>query len=171
MDAKIEKRKIRALVVDDSVFMGMQIARILNGDDEIEVVGRARDGVEALSMVGELKPDVVTLDLEMPGQEGVATLKHIMVRHPLPTVIISALTTEGSKSTLDAIRFGAIDIIAKPSRSEDESLVAQKDEIVAKVKRAAAIGTGRYRYSKLSNFNQRPTGASISLGGRVLDKP
>jgi two-component system, chemotaxis family, protein-glutamate methylesterase/glutaminase len=145
MNTKIEKRKIRALVVDDSVFVGMQIARILNGDDEIEVVGRARDGVEALSMVGELRPDVVTLDLEMPGQGGMTTLKHIMVWHPLPTVIISALTTEGSKSAFDAIRFGAIDIIAKPSRSEDESLVAQKDEIVGKVKRAAAIGAERTR--------------------------
>jgi two-component system, chemotaxis family, protein-glutamate methylesterase/glutaminase len=107
----------------------------------------------------------------MPGQGGMTTLKHIMVWHPLPTVIISALTTEGSKSALDAIRFGAIDIIAKPSRSEDESLVAQKDEIVAKVKRAAAIGAGPHTYTKLSSFNQRSTGASISLGGRVLDKP
>ncbi len=84
MDAKIEKKKIRALVVDDSVFMGMQIARILNGDDEIEVVGESEGRLEASEYVGELKPDVVTLDLELPGQDGMTTLKQIMVRHPLP---------------------------------------------------------------------------------------
>ncbi len=142
MNGKVNS-KIRVLVVDDSTLMSRQITSILNDDRKIEVVGRARDGLEALAMVGSLKPDVVTLDVEMPRMNGITALKHIMVKHCVPTVMISALTTEGARATFDALKYGAIDVIAKPSRREDESLDAQKADIIAKVHRAAAIRTGR----------------------------
>ena len=100
-------------------------------------------------MVESLKPDVVTLDVEMPRMNGITALKHIMVRHCVPTVMISALTTEGARATFDALKYGAIDVIAKPSRRDDESLDAQKADIVAKVRRAAAIRTGRSRYLRM----------------------
>ena len=92
-----QKRRIRALVVDDSVFMGMQIARILNEDDGIEVVGRARDGVEALNRLEELDPDVVTLDVEMPEMDGITALKQIMLKHPVPVIMVSSRHHGGSK--------------------------------------------------------------------------
>ncbi len=146
--------RIRVLVVDDSALMSRQIAGILNDDDKIEVVGRAKDGQEALDMVGSLKPDVVTLDVEMPRMNGITALKHIMVRHSVPTVMISALTTEGARTTFDALKYGAIDVIAKPSRREDESLDAQKADIISKVRRAAAIRTGRSRYIRMGHSQQ-----------------
>jgi two-component system chemotaxis response regulator CheB len=148
MDSGANNR-IRVLVVDDSALMSRQIAGILSDDDKIEVVGRAKDGIEALEMVGNLKPDVVTMDVEMPRMNGITALKHIMVRHSVPTVMISALTTEGARTTFDALKYGAIDVIAKPSRREDESLAAQKADIIAKVRRAAAIRTGRSRYIRM----------------------
>lgn len=153
--------KITVLVVDDSALMSRQIAGILNDDHRLEVVGRARDGLEALEMVGALNPDVITLDVEMPRMNGITVLKHIMVRHATPTVMISALTTEGAKTTFDALKFGAIDVIAKPSRREDESLEAQKADIIAKVRRAASIRSGRSRYIRMRGANKLPRKASV----------
>lgn len=143
------ENKIRVLVVDDSALMSRQLTNILNADSAIEVVGRAKDGLEALSMVKELAPDVVTMDVEMPRMNGITSLKHIMVKHSIPTVMISALTKEGARTTFDALKYGAIDVIAKPSRREDENLDAQKSDIISKVKRAAAIRTGRSRYIRM----------------------
>ncbi|MDQ7781539.1 MAG: chemotaxis protein CheB [Desulfomonilaceae bacterium] len=154
--------KIRVLVVDDSALMSRQIAGILSDDDKIVVVGRAKDGREALDMVAGLKPDVVTMDVEMPRMNGITALKHIMVRHSVPTVMISALTTEGARTTFDALKYGAIDVIAKPSRREDESLDAQKADIISKVRRAAAIRTGRSRYIRMG---QSPKESEKSSGG------
>ncbi|MFH1114268.1 MAG: chemotaxis protein CheB [Pseudomonadota bacterium] len=154
--------KIRVLVVDDSALMSRQIAGILNDDDKIVVIGRAKDGREALEMVAGLKPDVVTMDVEMPRMNGITALKHIMVRYSVPTVMISALTTEGARTTFDALKYGAIDVIAKPSRREDESLDAQKADIIAKVRRAAAIRTGRSRYLRMG---QAPPASEKSSGG------
>lgn len=161
MNMSADKTKVRVLVVDDSVLMGRQIAGILDNDEQIEVVGRAKDGMEALEMVAELKPDVVTLDVEMPRMDGITALKHIMVKYSTPTVMISALTKEGATTTFDALKYGAIDVIAKPSRRQNVSLDAQREDIVNKVKRAAAIRTGRSRYIRMSGGKAgalRPTG-------------
>ncbi|MBI4964608.1 MAG: response regulator [Desulfomonile tiedjei] len=150
MSGNSENNKIKVLVVDDSALMSRQIAAILNEDNQIEVVGQAKDGIEAMRMVETLKPDVITLDVEMPKMSGITALKHIMVKHGVPTVMISALTKEGARTTFDALRYGAIDVIAKPSRRDDESLDKQKADIIAKVRRAAAIRTGRSKYIRVS---------------------
>jgi two-component system, chemotaxis family, protein-glutamate methylesterase/glutaminase len=150
MDKQRQNTAIRVLVVDDSILMSRQISNILASAGGIEVVGRAKDGVEAVGMVKELKPDVVTMDVEMPRMNGLTALKHIMVKHPVPTIMISALTTEGARTTFDAFKYGAIDVVAKPSRREDTDLAVQKADIIAKVKRAAAISTGRLRYIRVS---------------------
>lgn len=142
--------RIRVLVVDDSALMSRQISSILSEDSAIEVIGRAKDGLEALTMVKDLRPDVVTMDVEMPRMNGITALKHIMVKHSVPTVMISALTKEGARTTFDALKYGAIDVIAKPSRREDENLEAQKADIITKVRRAAAIRTGRSRYIRMA---------------------
>ena len=161
MSRSAEHPKIRVLVVDDSVLMGRQIAGILDQDPGVEVIGRAKDGMEALEMVAELKPDVVTLDVEMPRMDGITALKHIMVKHSTPTVMISALTKEGAITTFDSLKYGAIDVIAKPSRRQNVSLDAQRTDIINKVKRAAAIRLGRSRYIRMSGGKAgalRPTG-------------
>ncbi len=155
--------KIRVLVVDDSALMSRQITGILQNDEKIQVVGWAKDGLEALSLVRSLKPDVVTMDVEMPRMNGISALKHIMVKHPVPTVMISALTVEGARTTFDALKYGAIDVIAKPSRREDVSLAAQEAEIIAKVRRAAAIRTGRSRYMRISPRETIESGSSKGL--------
>jgi two-component system chemotaxis response regulator CheB len=148
--------KIRVLVVDDSALMSRQITGILTEDPEMEVIGRAKDGVEALEMVSALKPDVITMDVEMPRMNGITALKHIMVKHGIPTVMISALTKEGARASFDAFKYGAVDVIAKPSRREDENLDAQKADIVSKVRRAAAIRTGRSKYLRVAAENPGP---------------
>ncbi len=140
----------RVLVVEDSALMARQLSNILNSAPDLTVVGRATDGMEALALVEEVKPDVITMDVEMPRMNGITALKHIMMKWSIPTVMISALTTEGAATTFDALKFGAIDVIAKPSRREDESLEAQQADIIAKVRRAAEIRSGRARYIKIS---------------------
>jgi two-component system chemotaxis response regulator CheB len=149
------------LVVDDSVLMGRQIAKILDDDPEIEVVGRAKDGQECLDMIQTLKPHVVTLDVEMPVMNGITALKHIMVKYAVPTVMISALTKEGARTTFEALKYGAVDVIAKPSKRQDESLEAQKHDIVSKVKRAASIRMGRSRYVRMA---QPDVAAKVKTG-------
>ncbi len=140
----------RVLVVEDSALMARQLSNILNSAPELTVVGRAKDGMEALALVEEVKPDVITMDVGMPRMNGITALKHIMMKWSIPTVMISALTTEGAATTFDALKFGAIDVIAKPSQREDESLEAQQADIIAKVTRAAEIRSGRARYIKIS---------------------
>lgn len=143
-------KTIRVLVVDDSNLMANQIVRILEQDPSMQVVGRACDGVEALEMLERVRPDVITLDVEMPRMNGLTALKHIMVKSSIPTVMISALTKEGSRTAFDAFRYGAVDVIAKPSRRHDESLEGQAADIISKVKRAADIRMGKSQYVRLA---------------------
>ncbi len=128
---------IRVLVVDDSAFMRKMITQILNSCDDIEVIGTARDGEDAIKKVEELKPDVVTLDVEMPKVDGLTALAYIMNKFPLPVVMLSALTGEGTKATVKALSYGAVDYIQKPSGTISLDIDKIKDEIINKVKLAA----------------------------------
>ncbi len=171
MTDNTNRRKIRVLVVDDSVLMGKQIEGILQEDKAIEVIGRAKDGMEALKMTIEHEPDVITLDVEMPRMNGITALKHIMIRHGIPTIMISALTQEGAVTTFEALKFGAVDVIAKPSRRENESLAEQRADIINKVKRAAAIRSGRSRYIRVAPQNrtvENPVDRSIDANTRFI---
>ncbi len=156
----------KVLVVEDSALMGRQVSNILNSAPDLTVVGRAKDGLEALAMVEQLRPDVITMDVEMPKMNGITALKHIMMKWSIPTVMISALTTEGAATTFDALKFGAVDVIAKPSRREDESLEAQQADIIGKVRRAAEIRSGRAKYIKiaanLSGYKKQGHGQPIA---------
>ncbi len=138
------------MVVDDSSLMVKQITAFLNSDPDIQVIAQAADGIEALEKLETAKPDVITLDVEMPRMNGLTALKHIMVKHETPTLMISAITPEGSKTAFDAFKYGAIDVIAKPSKRADASLDGQKADIITKVKRAADIRTGKSRYVRIS---------------------
>ncbi len=104
---------VKVLVVDDSIFICKAISRILEKDPSIKVVGTAHDGLEAIEKVKQLDPDVVTLDVEMPRMNGIEALKVIMRDFPRPVIMISSLTREGAKVTLEALSLGAVDFIPK----------------------------------------------------------
>ena len=122
------KKPVRVLVVDDSALMRKLIPKILEADDEIEVVGTAMDGYFGLKKIGELSPQVVTLDLEMPGMNGIDTLKEIMRRYRLPVIVVSSHSTTGASITFKALGLGAFDFVAKP-----QDVSAHMPEIAAEL--------------------------------------
>lgn len=144
--------RIRVLVVEDSRFMRGVIRRILVSDPQIDVVGLAADGVEALDAVASLAPHVVTMDVNMPHADGLSAVERIMVERPTPIVMISSYTREGSVAAIRALDLGAIDFVAKPSGSVDDGLRALRHELIRKVKTAARIRPIR---------NAAPRGSSV----------
>lgn len=128
---------IRVLVVDDSTFIRKVISRILEKDQGIQVVGTADNGVEALEKIEALRPDVVTMDVEMPRMNGIEALKKIMSTRPLPVIMLSGLTQEGANITLDALNMGACDFITKDSGNAGVGLFKIEDELLRKVKDVA----------------------------------
>jgi two-component system, chemotaxis family, protein-glutamate methylesterase/glutaminase len=127
---------VRVLVVDDSAYVRKVVAQMLERSPFIEVVGTARDGQEALELVAQLHPDVVTCDLNMPVMDGVAFVQEQMKRQPVPIVIIS-IAAESGEQVLAALDAGAIDFVQKPTALATEKLMDIADELVEKVKAAA----------------------------------
>ena len=125
--------KIRVLVVDDSALMRQFISDILKSDLRIEVVGTARDGKDALAQIKTLKPDVVTMDVEMPNMDGIKALEEIMKTNPLPVVMVSSLTQSGAETTLRALALGCVDFIGKPSGNISLNIRDVGQEIINKV--------------------------------------
>ncbi len=126
--------RIRVLVVDDSALMRKLIPAILAREASIEVVGTAMDGAFALKKIEELKPDVVTLDLEMPRMDGMETLRLIMQRAPLPVILFSTHSKEGGYATFKALAIGAVDFLAKPKDAAAGRLDEIADRLIAKIK-------------------------------------
>jgi two-component system chemotaxis response regulator CheB len=138
--------KIRVLIVDDSAFMRKMISSFLEEDHRFEIVAVARNGKDAVEKVKELKPDVVTLDVEMPILNGIEALKEIMRVEPVPVVMLSSTTKEGAENTIIAIQYGAVDFIAKPSGAISLDIDKVKDEIIQKVYHAAKVKKLNLRY-------------------------
>jgi two-component system chemotaxis response regulator CheB len=132
-------RPIRVLVVDDSAFMRHTIGRLLADAADIEVVGTAADGVAGLEAASALRPDVITLDIEMPRLDGLAMLRRLMLECPTRTVMLSSLTRAGAQATLDALEAGAVDFVAKPSGSLSVDIGRVGEELLAKIRAAAAV--------------------------------
>ena len=128
---------IRVLVVDDSPFMRKSIQKMLEGAPDIQVVGTARDGLDALEKVDELDPDIITLDIEMPRMDGLTALKKIMAGSPRPVLMLSSLTQEGAQATLDALSAGALDFIPKESSFATMSILNIQQELQEKIRRLA----------------------------------
>ncbi len=129
---------VRVLVIDDSALMRKLIPQILERDPSIQVVGTAMDGEFGIRKVEELKPDVITLDLEMPRMDGMETLRQIMRRFRLPVIVVSAHSTEGASSTFKALGLGAFDFVAKPSDSASSRMEEIAAELIGKIKVAAS---------------------------------
>jgi len=137
MSASDVTERIRVLIVDDSALVRELLSGILSSDPELEVVGVAPDPLVARDKIKQLKPDVLTLDVEMPHMNGIDFLERIMRLRPMPVVMISTLTTEGADTTLRALELGAVDYVAKPTRKLSESMTVLSEEIRTKVKTAA----------------------------------
>jgi two-component system chemotaxis response regulator CheB len=131
-------RQVKVLVVDDSAFMRKIISDILEEDPKIKVIDRARDGKEAVEKTLKLDPDVITLDVEMPGMDGLAALKEIMRLKPTPVVMVSSLTRKGADTTMKALALGAVDFVAKPSGAISLDMKDVAQELREKVLIAAS---------------------------------
>jgi len=156
---------LKVLVVDDSAFMRKVISDILNQDARIEVVGIAKNGSEAIQKTGSLHPDVITMDVEMPVMNGIEAVKNIMSKHPTPIVMVSALTSQGAKTTLESLHAGAIDFICKPSGSISLNMKEIGEDLVSKVKAAA---TANVHYSQRTKMTP-PSISKSSINVFLVD--
>lgn len=165
------KSALRLLIVDDSKLMRDALVDIFTDDENI-MIETASNGFEALALLDVFKPDVVTLDINMPELDGISTLKRIMIDQPVPTIMLSSLTQEGAKITFDALRYGAVDFISKPSAVIDVSLEDQIEEIRRKVNYAAEVELGALKYIRhnpdngqtISDFSDNVCHHIVALG-------
>lgn len=128
---------LRVLVVDDSPFMRKSIERMLSTAEDIQVVATARDGQEALDKLAEVKPDIITLDVEMPRMDGLTCLRKIMATQPTPVIMVSSLTQEGAQATLDALAAGALDFLPKESTGGGAAYLQLQAELQEKIRKLA----------------------------------
>ncbi len=131
---------VRVLIVDDSAFMRKSLSTMLENDTRIHVVGVARNGEEALQQVNQLHPEVVTMDVEMPGMNGIDALQHIMADYPTPVIMVSSLTTEGAQDTLRALEMGAVDYIPKQLDGVATKIADIQTELISKILAAKHAG-------------------------------
>ena len=132
--AVLPLRIINVVVIDDSAFMRKSISLMLESDPGIKVVATARDGQDGINKIREFRPDIVTLDIEMPVLDGLSALRIIMKEIPLPVIMISSLTSEGTQATLDALNLGAVDFIPKELSYVSVDIKKIREEIISKVK-------------------------------------
>ena len=133
------------MVIDDSALVRQILSEGLSRDPSIRVVDTAVDPYMARDKIAKYRPDVLTLDVEMPRMDGVQFLRHLMPQYPLPVVMVSALTGRSQKLTLDALDAGAVDFVTKPSVDIASGLNAMLDEICRKVKAAAQIDVSHWK--------------------------
>lgn len=145
-------KRIRVLVVDDSAFMRKVLQTIIASDPQLEICGEARDGRDAVTQAEVLKPDVISMDINMPHMDGLQATEIIMSSNPHPILIVSSESREGADVTLKALELGAIDFVAKPSGGIDLDMSSVKDELCRKLKMAAKVRVVRTATrSKLQN--------------------
>ncbi len=152
--------EIKVIVVDDSAFMRKSISMMLESDPQIKVIATARDGAEAIEKIKNLKPDLVTLDVEMPRMDGLTALKIIMKECPVPVLMVSSLTTEGAEVTLEALKLGAVDFIPKQLSYVSLDIIKIKDELIQKVK---SIVNSKYIRRKIYKREPEPIFKEIKL--------
>ncbi len=149
--------KTRILIVDDSSFMRMAIRSILSKDPSLDIVGIASDGVEGVEKAIALKPDLITMDIEMPRLDGIAALRQIMAKAPTKVIMVSTLTNEGARATFEALEAGAIDYIPKNVTDSSAAQNIFREELLRKVKEAQRSRFGR--------------GASVTVARQVAPPP
>ena len=153
---------IKVLVVDDSAVVRELLTSIFKKDPTIETVGTAADPFVARDKIVRLKPDVITLDVEMPRMDGITFLKKLMRFYPIPVVIVSSLTQRGAATTMKALEAGAVEIVAKPDGSFSSSIESMEQEIISKVKAAA-----RARFGAVTRRDKEPAGKPQVLDNKA----
>jgi two-component system, chemotaxis family, protein-glutamate methylesterase/glutaminase len=167
-------KKFRVLVVDDSAFMRKVLETIFNADEQLQVVGHAKDGREAVSLAESLKPDVITMDINMPHVDGLQATAEIMTTHPRPIVVVSSESKDGAASTLKSLELGAIDFVAKPSGGVDLDMQSVKEELLRKVRMAAkvrVVRTASRLVSTVQKAGTAPHPAPAKSRSRPLASP
>ncbi|HNR63428.1 MAG TPA: chemotaxis response regulator protein-glutamate methylesterase [Thermotogota bacterium] len=158
--------KIRVLVCDDSAFMRMIIKDILEGQGDIEIVSQARDGMEAIEKAIQLKPDVITMDVEMPKLNGLEALKLITKKIQTRVIMVSSLTQEGANITIEALQSGAVDFVPKPSGSISTNFRIMGNTLLTKIREAALIDPSKIQYRPLPIAKRTPR--SFTARGKIV---
>jgi two-component system, chemotaxis family, protein-glutamate methylesterase/glutaminase len=154
---------IRVLIVDDSAFMRIALARMIASDPSLEVAGTARSGSDALRQVPALDPDVITLDVEMPGLDGLETLRRIMLRFPRPVIMVSSVTARDAEITFSALGAGAFDYVPKQLSSTSLDIAHIQQDLIAKIKAAA-----QSRLQSTTPARRKPPQAVLSFQQKTL---
>ena len=138
-----QKKPVTVLVVDDSAVMRDLLVKGLSLDRDLRVIGKASDVYSARDRIVQLRPDVMTLDIQMPGMDGIEFLKRLMPQYPLPVIVVSALTPAGSRQAMDALEAGALEVVAKPAANNPNGLAEMIAELAAKIKEAALVNVAK----------------------------
>lgn len=152
-------KKVRVLIVDDSAFMRKVLETIFNSDTQLQVIGHAKDGREAIALAESLKPDVITMDINMPHMDGLQATAQIMTTNPRPIVIVSSESRDGAASTVKALELGAIEFIAKSSGAIDLDMQSIREDLLRKVKMAAKVRVVRTASRLAATLQSLPSAA------------
>ena len=155
--------RLRVLIVDDSPMMRKILSSMLTASNRVKVVGMASNGEEAISLIDELSPDLVTLDVNMPVMDGTSTIKHIMIKKPCPVVITSNPGDGSSKAIFNFLELGAVDFMSKPTKNQD--ILIQQQKIVERIRLAATATVGNFRIAQI------PKVKAASPAGTPVDRP
>jgi two-component system chemotaxis response regulator CheB len=146
-------KKIKVLVVDDASFMIKAVSEILNSDADVEVVGSAKNGLQALEKIREFQPDVITLDVDMPIMDGLRAVRHIMLECPVPIVMLSSLFNNGT-ITFEALRLGVVDFLPKPSGAISQNIHTAKQQIIDRIKTAVSVNIHNIHRVRVNLVNE-----------------
>src|ERR1700760_167900 len=163
-------KDVRVMIVDDSAFMRKVLETILSSDERVQVIGHAKDGREAVRLAETLKPDVITMDINMPVMDGLQATEEIMSTNPGPIVVVSSESRQGAASTLRALELGAIEFVAKPSSAIDLDMQSVKEELLRKVRMAAKVRVVRTA-SRVALTIQNANGSKTPKPAPVSARP
>ncbi len=162
--------KIQVLIVDDSALMRTVLSDIINQSPDMEVIGRARNGQDALDQLAKIKPDVVTMDVEMPGMDGLTALSLIMKQCPVPVIMVSSLTKRGTEQTMKALQLGAVDFIAKPSGQLSLDVKIIGEDLKRKIIIAAGARKKLQNLYRSAGISMPSASVPIHITKKVINK-
>ncbi|PKM76141.1 MAG: chemotaxis response regulator protein-glutamate methylesterase [Firmicutes bacterium HGW-Firmicutes-15] len=159
---------IRVIIADDSAMMRKMLRKMLESDSDIEVIATARDGNEVVEKARDLRPDAITMDVNMPGQDGITALQYIVNDKICPVVMVSSLTQEGAMTTFEALELGAFDFVGKPGGTVSSNMESVTTELIAKIKAAAGMKRGgRKAPERIARAKRQPEAKATVINGKV----